>query len=104
MSWESIPTIEAPRKLNRMLGIPYVAIIFLSNPCLKKLILPRLPNVWDIATSINAVSKSTKNKARGKKIVEEPNPAIAPIASDTKATTKNNMFSNMIQYFFAKLE
>jgi hypothetical protein len=24
--------------------------------------------------------------------------------SDTKATTKNNMFSNMIQYFFAKLE
>ena len=50
-----MPTIEAPRKLNSMLGIPNVAIIFLSNPCLKKLILPRLPNKWDIATSINAV-------------------------------------------------
>jgi hypothetical protein len=30
--------------------------------------------------------------------VEEPNPAVAPITSDTKATMKNNMSSpNMIQ-------
>jgi hypothetical protein len=47
-----MPTIAAPRKLNRMLGIPNVAIIFLSNPCLKKLILPRLPNKWDIAQEL----------------------------------------------------
>lgn len=99
MSWESIPTSEAPRKLNRMLGIPNVVIIFLSNPCLKKLILPKLPNKWDIATRINAVWKSTKNKARGKNIVDEPNPATAPITSDKKATMKNNISSNMIQDF-----
>jgi hypothetical protein len=30
--------------------------------------------------------------------VEEPNPAIAPMTSDTKATMKNNISSNMIQY------
>jgi hypothetical protein len=65
-----------------------VAIIFLSNPCLKKLILPRLPNRWDIATSISAVSKSTKNKARGRNIVEDPNPATVPTTSDIKATMK----------------
>jgi hypothetical protein len=50
-----MPPIEAPRKLKMMLGIPNVAIIFLSNLCLKKLILPRLPNIWDIATNVNAV-------------------------------------------------
>ena len=38
ISCESIPTSEAPRKLNSILGIPNVVIIFLSNPCLKKLI------------------------------------------------------------------
>ena len=40
-----------------------------------------------------------KNKARGKNIVEEPNPANAPITSDIKATMKNNISSNMIQDF-----
>lgn len=44
ISCESMPTREAPRKLSKMLGIPNIIIIFLSNPCLKKLILPRLPN------------------------------------------------------------
>jgi hypothetical protein len=39
ISCDSIPTIEAPRKLKRMLGIPNVAIIFLSIPCLKKFFL-----------------------------------------------------------------
>jgi hypothetical protein len=73
-----------------MLGIPNVIIIFLSNPCLKKLTLPIFPIKWDIATSINAVLKSTKNNAKGKKIVEEPNPATAPITSDIKAIRKNN--------------
>lgn len=43
VSCEIIPTREAPRKLSKMLGIPNVIIIFLSNPCLKELILPRLP-------------------------------------------------------------
>ena len=43
VSCEIIPTGEAPRRLSKMLGIPNVIIIFLSNPCLKELILPRLP-------------------------------------------------------------
>jgi hypothetical protein len=37
--------------------------------------------------------KSTKNNARGKNIVEEPNPTIAPITSDTKVMMKNNISS-----------
>lgn len=41
---ESMSTREAPRKLSKILGMPNVILIFLSNPCLKKLILPRLPN------------------------------------------------------------
>jgi hypothetical protein len=36
--------------------------------------------------------------------VEEPNPAIAPITSDIKATTKNNISSNMIQDLSVKSE
>ena len=37
---------------------------------------------------MSAVLKSTKNSANGKNIVEEPKPAIAPIISEIKATTK----------------
>ena len=84
------PTREAPKKLRTTLGIPNVIIIFLSNPRLKKLILPMFPIKWDIATSINAVLKSTKNNAKGKKMVEEPNPATAPITSDIKAIRRNS--------------
>jgi hypothetical protein len=69
--------------------MPKVIIIVLSRPCLKKLILPRFPNRWDIATNISAVLKSTKIKASGRNIVEEPKPATAPIISDTNAITKN---------------
>jgi hypothetical protein len=36
--------------------------------------------------------KIKKNKAKGKNIVKEPNPAMAPMISDTKATMKNNVF------------
>jgi hypothetical protein len=71
------------------LGRQKVIIIFLSKPCLKKLILPRFPNKWEIATSVSPVLKSTKNNAKGRKIVEEPNPATAPISSDKNAITKN---------------
>jgi hypothetical protein len=38
VSCEIIPTREAPRKLSQTLGIPDVIIIFLSNPCLKKIV------------------------------------------------------------------
>jgi len=38
VSCEIIPTREAPRKLSQTLGIPNVIIIFLSNPCLKKIV------------------------------------------------------------------
>ena len=48
------------------------------------------PEMWKKATSINAVLKFTKNKANGRKIVEEPNPAVVPIISAMKAKTKNN--------------
>lgn len=80
--------------------MPNVIIIFLSNPCLKKLILPMFPIKCDIATSINAVLKSTKNNAKGKKMVEEPNPAMAPITSDIKAIRKNinNVGSNATHF------
>ena len=62
-----------------------------------------VPIKWDIATSINAVLKSTKNNAKGKKMVEEPNPATAPITSDIKAIRKNNNDAGSnanIPYFF----
>jgi hypothetical protein len=35
ISCDNMPTIEAPTKLSRMLGIPNVIIIFISRPCLK---------------------------------------------------------------------
>jgi hypothetical protein len=96
MSCESIPTRKAPRKLSKMLGIPNVIIIFLSNPCLKKLILPRLPKRWNIATNTRAVLKSTKNNAMGKKMVEEPKPAAVPMISDINAEMKNNISCNIV--------
>jgi hypothetical protein len=89
LSCDNSPTIKAPIKLRTMLGMPKVIIILLSRPCLKKLILPRFPNKCDIATSISAVLKSTKIKASGRNIVEEPKPATAPIISDTNVVTKN---------------
>jgi hypothetical protein len=45
---------------------------------------------------MSAVLKSTKNSANGKNIVEESKPAIAPIISEMKATTKNKISSNII--------
>jgi hypothetical protein len=44
-----------------------------------------------MATNIRAVLKSTKNNARGKKMVEEPKPAIVPMISDINAEIKNNI-------------
>jgi hypothetical protein len=44
-----------------------------------------------MATSTRAVLKSTKNNAMGKKIVEEPKPAIVPMISDINAEIKNNI-------------
>jgi hypothetical protein len=40
-----------------------------------------------MATSTRAVLKSTKNNARGKKMVEEPKPAVVPMISDMNART-----------------
>ena len=94
--WDNNCTAKAPIKLNIMLGIPNVISIFLSNPWLKNLILPKLPNICDIATKINAVLKSTKNNAKGKKTVDEPNPTIAPRISLRNATPKNNGISYSI--------
>ena len=65
----------------------------------KELILPMVPIKWDIATSINAVLKSTKNNAKGKKMVEEPNPSTAPITSNIKAIRKNNNDAGLTQTF-----
>jgi hypothetical protein len=48
-----------------------------------------------MATNIRAVLKSTKNNARGKKIVEEPKPAVVPIISDINAEIKNNISYSM---------
>src|SRR3989344_5440000 len=79
------------------LGTPNINNNFLSKPCLKNVILPRLPKKWKKATRIRAVLKSTKNKARGKKIVEEPNPTIVPIIPAAKAEIKNN---TLIIYLF----
>lgn len=88
-----------------MLGIPKIKINFLSSPCLKNVILPRLPNMWKKATRVNAVLKSTKNKARGKNIVEEPNPTIVPITSAMKAEMKNNnsAMQDIFQMFYKSI-
>ena len=50
-----------------------------------------LPDIWKIATRTNAVLKSKKNNARGKKIVEDPNPAVVPIISENSAAIQKSM-------------
>ena len=72
-----------------MLGTPNFIRSVLSRPFLKKLILPIFPTTWKNATKTNAVLKSKKSKARGRKIVDEPNPAIVPRISAIKAERKN---------------
>ena len=49
---------------------------------------------WNIATRINAVLKSTKNREIGRKIVEEPKPAMVPTISERKAAIKNRISVN----------
>ena len=72
-----------------MLGMPNLIKSVLSSPFLKKLILPILPKICRNATKTNAVLKSKNSSARGRKIVDEPNPAIVPRISETKAEVKN---------------
>lgn len=88
------PIRKAPRRLKRTPGTQNWIINFLSKPCLKKVILARLPKRWNIATRIIAVLKSTKNKASGRNIVDEPNPAIVPIISAIRAEMKNSISSS----------
>jgi hypothetical protein len=88
------PTKVAPIKLRVKLGNPNTSKTLLSRPCLKKVILLIFPNRWNMATRTNAVLKSTKYDASGKKIVDEPNPAIVPMISDMKPTTKKMMSIN----------
>ena len=77
------------------LGIPKIRINLLLSPCLKNVILPRFPNKWKKATRTKAVLKSIKNNARGRKMVEEPNPAMVPITSDINAKIKKKKNSAM---------
>ncbi|HET6807547.1 MAG TPA: hypothetical protein VFH28_00650, partial [Nitrososphaera sp.] len=48
----------------------------------------------NIATKTTAVLKSTKSKARGRNIVEEPKPAIVPIISAKSAEMKKSIISS----------
>ena len=57
--------------------------IIISRPPLKNVTLPKLPKIWRKATKTKAVLKSKNSKAKGRKTVEEPNPAIVPIISET---------------------
>ena len=86
--------MNAPTRVNIILGIPKTIIILLSSPCLKKLILPMLPKICKNATKTKAVLKSTNNNASGRKMVDEPKPAIVPKTSEKNAIRKN------IFYFF----
>jgi hypothetical protein len=88
------PIRNAPSSLKSTLGTPNWSIILLSKPCLKKVILPKFPNRWNIATKIIAVLKSTNSRARGRNIVDEPKPAIVPIISAISAEMKNNISSS----------
>jgi hypothetical protein len=95
------PTKVAPIRLRERLGNPNTNKTLLSRPCLKKVILLTFPKRWNIATRTNAVLKSTKYEDSGKKIVDEPNPAIVPTISDKKPNTKKIMsVSSMFITFF----
>src|SRR3989344_2829468 len=81
-------TRRAPIRENRTPGRPNLTNKRTSRPRRKKLRRARLPKICRKATKTRADLKSTKNKARGKKTVEEPNPATVPAISETKAARK----------------
>lgn len=63
-----------------------------------------LPEIWNIATRIIAVLKSTNNKAIGRKIVDEPNPANVSIISAINADRKNRNSYSMIFWLTLNLK
>lgn len=78
---------------NHTLGIPNFISSSLFNPCLKKVILPIFPDMWNIATNISAALKSKKNRAIGRKIVDEPKPAMVPTTSEKNARVKKTFIN-----------
>ncbi len=58
---------------------------------------PKLPEIWETATSTSAVLKSTKSKVIGSKIVDVPNPATVPMTTAKKAEMKSrNIISSVM--------
>jgi hypothetical protein len=52
--------------------------------------------MWEIATNTNAVLKSIKKSARGRKTVDVPNPATVPIIIVKNAIIKNKIINSFI--------
>ena len=74
------------------LGTPNKIINLLSSPCLKNVILHEFPKT----TRTSAVLKSNKNSDKGRRIVEEPKPAIVPTISAINAIIKNRVIKYSI--------
>lgn len=55
-----------------------------------------LPEMWEIATNTNAVLKSIKKRAMGKRTVDVPNPATVPIITVKNAIKKNKIINSFI--------
>lgn len=91
ISCEIKGTKYAPMTVKITLGTPKSNINFIFRLWRKKMALPEFPKTWKKATSINAAGKSTKKRARGKNMVEEPKPAVVPITSARKATKKKKI-------------
>jgi len=63
---------------------------------LEKCYLLKFPKTCAKATRISVVSKSNKNSDNGKRIVEEPKPAIVPPISAINAIIKNRVIKYSI--------
>ena len=90
-------TKVAPMIVSIMLGMPNRRRSFLLSEVRKNVILPMLPEMCNMATKISAVLKSKKNKAAGKKMVEDPNPAKVPMMTASSAMIQNSSYIYLLK-------